>query len=421
MLNHAAIYRVPSSGGSPEPATTLDTARPEGSHYFPSFLPDGDHFLYGVKSSNAANGGIFVASLKDPRVKVKVAAAFSNATFVPPAPGRTGYLLYCGDGKLLAQPFDASTLRSTGDASVLGEPGLLPNQSMANFASAGDGTVVIGSAGEPKVQMAWLDVSGNRISVIGSPDYFEGPRISPDGLRVTQMRYAFAGTGGVVVVDLVRGITLDLGSLGYPCWSPDGKGLIYFRAGKIMRKDPDSAAPPTALADIEGPVLSHGDISPDGNYVAVRNVRGLVAVALGQKDHQPILFGDGASPRFSPDGRYIAYSGISKPGIYVEKFPERTFRTVVANAGSAAVWARDGKQLYYRSPQGRLVSVDISDSANGMRIGSAHELSLSVGSAITSYDVSPDGKRFLSLVPEEKDRAENELTILLNWRETLKR
>jgi Tol biopolymer transport system component len=240
------------------------------------------------------------------------------------------------------------------------------------------------------------------------------------------MRYVFDGPGtGIVLMDLARGVTLDVGPGAYPFWSPDGKGIIYFdfRPRGVMRRDPDSPAPPTALAELRDRALSGGDISPDGKYVAVRDSRGLVAIPVDQNRPPPIIFGDGANPRFSPDGRYIAYVGVTKPGIYLEKFPERTFRTVVANAGSEIVWARDGKRLYYRSPQGRMVSVDIHESGNGISFGSAHEVfdSAAKDAVIGGLDVSPDGKRFLVLLGDESARAENELTVLLNWRDALKK
>ena len=234
----------------------------------------------------------------------------------------------------------------------------------------------------------------------------------------------FGGLGDVIVIDMARGVTLDLGSGTYPFWSPDGKGVVYFHAGKIMRKDPDSVAPPTALAELQGSVVSLGDISPDGKYVAVRDSRGLVAVPLGHGNNRPIVFGEGNNPRFSPDGRYIAYNGSFRSGIYVEKFPERTPRTVAANSGTSVVWGRDGKKLYYRSVQGRLVSVDVHESANGISFGSAHELFPLPDAAekvSDGYDVSPDGKRFLTFIEGEKPHAETELTVLLNWREALKK
>lgn len=233
----------------------------------------------------------------------------------------------------------------------------------------------------------------------------------------------FGRTGGIVVFDLARGITLDLGAGAYPFWSPDGKGIIYFQANKVLLKDPDSVASPTLLVELQEPFVGLGDISPDGKYVAVRDSRGLMITRLSPDKSESITFGDGTNPRFSPDGRYIAYVGGAKPGIYVEKFPERTVRTLVANAGTGLVWRRDGKQLYFVS-QGRMIAVDLREE--GQRIVFAPPRDLfsfaQGGTPVDSgYDVSLDGKRFLRLIEQESNRAENELTVLLNWREALKK
>jgi hypothetical protein len=108
-----------------------------------------------------------------------------------------------------------------------------------------------------------------------------------------------------------------------------------------------------------------------------------------------------------------------RSGIYVEKFPERTSRGIAANSGTSVAWGRDGKKLYYRSAQGSLISVDVYASSNGITFGSAHEV-FPLPDATQTYDVSPDGARILSFVEGEKAQAENELTVLLNWREALR-
>ena len=232
--------------------------------------------------------------------------------------------------------------------------------------------------------------------------------------------------GDVIVIDMARGVTLDLGSGTYPFWSPDGKRCrLISMPAKSCAGILTPSAPPTALAELQGSVVSLGDISPDGKYVAVRDSRGLVAVPLGHGNNRPIVFGEGNNPRFSPDGRYIAYNGSFRSGIYVEKFPERTPRTVAANSGTSVVWGRDGKKLYYRSVQGRLVSVDVHESANGISFGSAHELFPLPDAAEKvrrRLRRLTDGKRFLNFHRRRgSPHAETELTVLLNWREALKK
>jgi len=108
----------------------------------------------------------------------------------------------------------------------------------------------------------------------------------------------------------------------------------------------------------------------------------------------------------------------------VEKFPQRTSRVLVSNSGTAPIWRRDGKELFYFSDTGRLMGVDVRESANSIAFGAARELFASAmygNSAGASYDVSPDGKTFLMLLPEEGGQSDNELTVLINWREGLRK
>ena len=150
--------------------------------------------------------------------------------------------------------------------------------------------------------------------------------------------------------------------------APDGKGVIYFQANRVLLKDPDSVASPTLLAETQGPVIGLGDISPDGKYVAVRDSRGLMVTRLSPEKHESIPLGDGSNPRFSPDGRYIAYVGGGKPEIYVERFPERTVERSSRRCRNRPMWRRDGKQLYLVS-QGRMVGVDIRDEGRVLSWG----------------------------------------------------
>jgi Tol biopolymer transport system component len=271
--------------------------------------------------------------------------------------------------------------------------------------------------------MTWIDRQGNRISEVGAPDYFISPRISRDGSQLVLQKYALAGPGGVIVYDFARGLVMEPGHGGYPLWSSDGRSIIYMEGNSILRKDPDSRQPASVLAKTEGGLTSLFDVSPDERFVAFSDSRGLVGVSTvaGQA---PVVFGAGQAPRFSPDGRWIAYVDVERVGIYVQKFPESTSRVLVSNDGTGPVWRRDGKELFYRAANGRLMAVDVRESAGSITFGAPRELFAFAGqglSAGASYDVSPDGKAFLVLIPNESGRSENELTLLINWREGLKK
>jgi hypothetical protein len=122
------LLRVPASGGTPQPVTVLDSTRRENSHRWPHFLPDGRHFLYTARSDVRENTGIYVGSL-DSNDRTWLVEAQSRAVYAPP-----GYLLFVREGTLLAQPFDASTLRLSGEPVALaGNVAQNPTGASASF------------------------------------------------------------------------------------------------------------------------------------------------------------------------------------------------------------------------------------------------------------------------------------------------
>ena len=111
------LSQVPVVGGTPTPATHLDSSRQETSHRWPSFLPDGRHFLYTVLVAVTPKhtDGIHLAALGSDQTQ-RVVDARSNAAFTEP-----GYMLFARDGALIAQRFDAASGRLSGETVSLAE------------------------------------------------------------------------------------------------------------------------------------------------------------------------------------------------------------------------------------------------------------------------------------------------------------
>src|SRR5439155_27306475 len=107
LFHHNArrgLYRVPASGGTPVEVTKIDPAR-ETSHRWPSFLPDGKHFLYiATMYGTAESGDVYVGRLGSNERKLIVTSD------LPAIYSKTGHLLYCRDRALVAQPFDLKKL-----------------------------------------------------------------------------------------------------------------------------------------------------------------------------------------------------------------------------------------------------------------------------------------------------------------------
>jgi len=86
--NPGGLMRVSANGGSASPLTTLDPSRKESNHAYPSFLPDGRHFIYLRRSDTPESSGVYVGSLdakpKDQSSKRLLATDWGRPTRHPP-------------------------------------------------------------------------------------------------------------------------------------------------------------------------------------------------------------------------------------------------------------------------------------------------------------------------------------------------
>ena len=119
IFHNRGLFRVSAGGGDCTPLTTLDTARGDSAHRFPSFLPDGRHFVYLRESGKPETSGIYVGSLDarpEQQSSKRVLAADGPAIYASVPGSKTSYLLFRREGTLMAQPFDSGRLELVGDA-----------------------------------------------------------------------------------------------------------------------------------------------------------------------------------------------------------------------------------------------------------------------------------------------------------------
>jgi hypothetical protein len=136
--------------------------------------------------------------------------------------------------------------------------------------------------------------------------------------------------------------------------------------------------------------------------------------------------------RFSPDGRFVAYSSNAsgRSEVYVQPFPNAAEGKwmVSTGGGSAPRWRRDGKELYYISADSKMMAVEVS-TAPTFKKGVPKELFPApiwgggTTTNVTRYDVTADGQRFLiNAVPSEASGGEvTPITVILNWPQLLKK
>ena len=104
------LYRFSAAGGPATPLRELNSSRGELRQVWPHFLPDGKHYLYGARSSDAEKTGIYLGTVGTEESRLLIRGE-SNIVYSPP-----GYLLFVRDGTLVAQAFDLGTLQLSGGA-----------------------------------------------------------------------------------------------------------------------------------------------------------------------------------------------------------------------------------------------------------------------------------------------------------------
>jgi Tol biopolymer transport system component/tRNA A-37 threonylcarbamoyl transferase component Bud32 len=427
------IVRVSDKGGEAVPATVVDSSRDVVADLWPHFLPDGRRFLYLASHPTAPGHGpreLRVGSLESP-VSRAVTRLDSMAEYASP-----GYLLYVRDGTVFAQPFDEANARLTGEPLLVAEnvhyffgPG------HASFSVSQTGVLAFQSAA-PLSRLVWLDRAGKEIGTLGTPAVLTGFRISPDGGRAAvAIEDRRIGTSDVWVFELARGISTRLHSdpvdEKHPVWSADGSKVVYRSDRKgppdiyeITPGAPGSEREVLALPGVQDPE----DVSRDGRFLMYLNDTQMAASDVwllplfGDRKPVPWLKTRFAvtSPRFSPDGRWIAYESDESgdPEVYVARTEGAGEKQRLSTAGGRLPrWRRDGKELDYVTPDGFLMAVPISF---GTRLEAGTPVQLFHAEAvIENYDVTPDGSRFLVSTPSEKVR-ESPIRVIVNWPATLK-
>ncbi len=401
----AGMYRVPATGGEPSPVLKPDQP---GLYRWPVFLPDGRHFLV-RRTPTQGTAEIHLAAL-DSQETTRLLAADSQARYA------NGHLLFAHAGALLAAPFDAGSLKLTGESFVLADKVRVAGDPIrGHFSVSDNGSLACDSnALTDTQQLTWVDRAGKPLGAVGPAGEYEYPRLAPDGKRVAAARRdPQTRTLDIYVIDLARGagsrLTFDPGDDRYPVWSPDGSRIAWGAsrdgAFQIYQKLA-SGVGQEELLHKEDVSIRPGSWSADGRFLLYTRVdpktgQDLWALPLA-RNSQPSLFWQTlfieTHGRFSPDGRWIAYlsDDQGRPEVYVQTFPASGGKwQISANGGSQPWWRSDGKELYYLSADGKLMAVEVMRSAR-RRFSFATRDSCGVRSARRRFSFATHNIRFYS-------------------------
>jgi len=433
----ARLYSVPAAGGTAKPLTSHDESRGESGHWWPQFLPDGRHVLLVIGGREA---GLYATSLQEPAERRRIWPGPARFRYAKP-----GRLLFVEDGVLMAQRFDADDLVTIGEAAPIASSvgNWAQLRSWGWFSTSDTGRVAWLSGRGSDSQLEWVDRDGHPVGPLGKPGSYGQIALSPDDRRLAVEVADAEGRFDLWVMDVARGVrsrlTTDPGNERDPVWSPDSQELVFTSGavggGNILRKGLQGSEPAAPLPGGNGATPGARDIAEDWS----REGDTLLFTTIGQEDRvvQALsLDGDGPpeallkdrfeidEPQVSPDGHWLAF--ISRESgryeVYVEPFRRRGERVRASvSGGGQPKWRGDGRELFYLSPDGALMAVDVRKGATGPDLGiptvlvSARALGAVVeGPDFDDYAVTADGQRFL-VKRSVEPRAGQRVHVLLDW------
>lgn len=422
----SGIFRV-TPGEAPSRVTSPDPSQGQIGHVWPSFLPDGERFLYLVTSPEDSIRGIYLASLESP-VGRRVVASQSSALFA------NGHLLFLRDGTLLAQRLDPSTATLLGRPVPLASPVATTQTLQAMFSASTTGIITYSSADSKDItELVWHDLEGNPISRIGRPARHRNPTLSPDG-RLLSVEIYDGPLGDLWWFDLETNRSSRMNDPALqpvnPVWSPDGMGLVFASPGpegwSLYRWDRNTTSSPRSLLTSRTQMMPT-DWTPDGRFViyAERTGRGdydLSALDVAGDSVIPLLDGDAEefAGRISSTGDYLAYVSdrVGEFEVFVEPFP-RTGRSCQISSGGGwdPVWGASDEALHYLTEEGRLMASAV-DASDGCPAAAPRPVVLTgAGTPRRSrnhYAFDARQERFLINTGSDDPRART-IEVLVNW------
>jgi len=428
---NSGLHKVPASGGTPVPVTTLDGIHTDISHRWPWFLPDGRHFIFLAGSSftstvNPTNT-IMVGSLDSSEIK-PLLKTHAGAIYA------SGRLIFLRQSTLMAQPFDLDSLELIGAPAAIADP-VQEAELFAKglFSASEDGQLAFVEGSPVSRQLVWYDRSGHQVAAVPGADAYASPHISPDGRRL--LYYIDHAGFDIWTYDIARGVKTPqtFGSTSgqsniFPVWSPDSSQFAYttYRDGKyfLSRKLADGSSASEDLLPGADHYIFVSGWSPDGKTIAFHEgTQGGHAQWMLPLDgtRKPYRFMEAQlstrEATFSPDGRWVAYvsNESGEYRVYVVPFPGPGGKWQVSvGGGTTPRWRRDGKEIYYFSSDNRVMAAEVSMREKAVEIGAARPLfETRVYGVFGVFDVTADGQRFL--VPHEPGQSSTAIALVTNW------
>ena len=434
------LDRVSAAGGVATAVTDASGTQP--SDRYPRFLPGGHTFLYYRVRGSAEQNGIYASSV-DGLKPIRILPDDSNPVYVPGiSSGRNGYLLFRRKETLMAQPFDAQSLKLGGEMFPIAEQvGTVANTGNAAFTASANGELAyrFGNLFENR-QFVWMDRMGKQLGAATKSASMASGALSPDEKEIVLAVGPDPVTLDLWLQDVSRGVlsrfTFGPERSGVPVWSPDSGRIAYTvvtsAAFSIYQKRVNGAGAAELLKS-GGINVFTSDWSPDGKFIVysefAEKTNDDIWLLPVSGDHKPVPYlqtqFNENDAHFSPDGRWMAYMSDESGHfeIYVQPFPATGPKWQISSAGGRFPrWSHDGRELFYIAADQKLMAVPVKP-------GGGSTLSFEAGAPQSLFDIpsipasfrfsyqpAMDGRRFLVDVPAGGGAGiTTPITMILNW------
>ncbi|MGH9523734.1 MAG: protein kinase domain-containing protein [Terriglobales bacterium] len=424
----SGIFRVsPNAGSTPVAATTV--AADQTTNRWPFLLPDGKHFLYLATNHSdptaSARNGIYFASL-DEKENRFLFSAESNVAYAD------GHLIWEQGGSLLARTFDPSTGKLSGETVPLAG-GVAFNSSTwrAAFDVNANGVLVYQPGLAASNSKLVLYTPDGKPTELPDSSGLMDMRISPDGRKVAGLTRS---NHEIWILDIAEGtrVRFTFGATADGLvWSGDSKFLYYAslsKSSRVMRKAVDGSGQETTILQSAEPIHV-SDVSRDGTNLLFEQRSGSIptttwVLPLAPGGKPRLLSEDPVGThfaRFSPDGKWVIYvtTETGRNEIYLTSLAEGGKQQLTNGGGWQSRWAADGKTIYYTNGEGTTYSLPMSWNGSTFEPGKARQdfsspTLLPTSFYSSSWDATPDGRRFLANISGERSD-QTRAVVITNW------
>jgi eukaryotic-like serine/threonine-protein kinase len=387
----------------------------------PQLLPGHRTVLFTVNAGGLWDRAQIVAQRLDTGARHVIVPAGRDGRYIP-----SGHLLFATSTTIMGAPVDIANGRLTGTPVPLLEgvrTAPTVSTGVSHFAVSRSGTFAYFPAESIEQRtLVWVDRQGHETSIAAPPHAYRYPRLSPDGTRIAVE--AEDGDDDIWIWDVVRATLARLTATPEtelsPLWSPDGRFVLFqsTRQGgaNIFRQLADGTRDAERLTT--SPLRQLPDaLTPDGKVLVFRELDAAnsydLRVMSTESDRQskPLIASrfNEQNADLSPNGRWIVYQSDESGSveIYVRPFPHVDEGRWIVSGGSGhrPVWARTGREIFYRSADGAMMSVPIREQPR-LTIGAPTKLfetpdyigqlaGFAGGNPGRHYDVTSDGQRFV--------------------------